>query len=75
MKLNMYEQWEGQIIQITGGGLSQSVTFQNQMLHWQYTIVPNVFSSHAVVVCLRRTDYSNIPSEILVGKTLSVKNT
>ena len=25
----MYEQWEGQIIQITGGGLSQSVTIGN----------------------------------------------
>ena len=29
IKLNMYEQWEGQIIQITGGGLSQSVTIGN----------------------------------------------
>ena len=25
----MYEQWEGQIIQITGGGLSQSITIGN----------------------------------------------
>ena len=25
----MYEQWERQIIQITGGGLSQSVTIEN----------------------------------------------
>ena len=29
MNLNMYEQWEGQIIQITGGGLSPSVTIGN----------------------------------------------
>ena len=29
MNLNMYEQWEGQIIQITGGGLSQAVTIGN----------------------------------------------
>ena len=29
MNLNMYEQWEGHIIQITGGGLSQTVTIGN----------------------------------------------
>ncbi len=29
MKLNMYEQWEGQIIQVNGGGLSQTVTIGN----------------------------------------------
>ena len=29
MNLYMYEQWEGQIIKITGGGLSQSVTIGN----------------------------------------------
>ena len=29
MEINMYEQWERQIIQITGGGLSQSVTIGN----------------------------------------------